>query len=340
MSSGVSTSTSTPAFCNKCLQTIVNCVPSLVFRKVKLLRGAPCIPTIVSGEYRISSTSEVLGFISCTLSVLGKGSPLVSTLITLSKCLLDGYKHCIDPYTSRKRSLKNVVSPLIEAVYTANLSVSITTEIFGSELWTGVTDSNWLTSVLRPTLDDESDSGIIISQAELIAILNTSSPNGTTAEDVMKMVQRLNNTLYGWNNGQLEPTNESNMISFSRVNELSAEINFYNDRAKSNGFNSYLDSYNSAANDIAGIDDVESESGVCAVVRIRIEQELAITREAFMAKLNIENKENSPLESVMLQIEITDVSNGEDATHQFSIGNATLSGSLTGSLHQWTLPSG
>ena len=328
-------STSTPAFCNKCVQTIVSCVPSLIFPKVQLPPGAPCIPTIASGDQSLS-VSNILGYVSCVLSVVGKASPAV----TLGKCLLDGYNNCVVPYTSRKRSLKTAISPLVEGLYATNLSDSLTAEIFGSELWIGVTDSDWLTHVLRPSLDDESDGGTIVSQTESAAILNASPPNGSNTEDVMNMLQRLNNTIYGWNNGQLEPQEGDNMISYSRVNELSAEINFYNDRAKSNGFESFLEAYNSAANEINEIEDIESESGVCAVVRIRIEQQLAVTREAFLAKLDIENKEDSSLESVTLEILITNAISGEKDTELFSIGNATLSGSLTGSSNIWSLPSG
>ena len=41
---------------------------------------------------------------------------------------------------------------------------------------------------------------------------------------------------------------------------------------------------------------------MCDVVRICIEQELAVTREAFLAKLEIENQEYSSLEQAELEI--------------------------------------
>ena len=48
------------------------------------------------------------------------------------------------------------------------------------------------------------------------------------------------------------------------------------------------------------IDNFEEE-GMCAVVRIRIEQEVALTRDAFLARLEIENMEASDLEQVQMQ---------------------------------------
>ena len=280
-------SASTPVFCNKCLQTVVSCIPSLTFGRVNLFPGAPCIPTIASGSFSIipkdSIISGVLGHISCALSFTKKFSKL-NIGVSLAKCLLDTYDNCITPYISKKRSLKATIPTVIEGLYTANLSNSLMIEIFGNDLWINIpADPDWFNYVLWPTFDDESDNGLLVSQTELVIIQNTSLPSGTTTDNVVKLVERLNNTLYGWNHGELEPTNGSNMISFNAYNDMSREINFYNDKAKENGYESYLDAYNSAVDDTNSIEDIESESGVCAVVRIRIEQELAITREAFMA---------------------------------------------------------
>ena len=84
----------------------------------------------------------------------------------------------------------------------------------------------------------------------------------------------------------------------------------------------------------------EEEEGVCAVVRIRIEQELAITREAFLARLEIENQEDMNLEQMTLEIMITDSNDGRLSTHLFAISNETLSGSLVRAGDSWTLMSG
>ena len=133
-------------------------------------------------------------------------------------------------------------------------------------------------------------------------------PNETTIEVVMTMVTRLNNTLFGWNNGQLEPNNTSfNMASYRVVQELSQAIDSYQQKAQAKGFSLCLKAYNFAANEINKIERWEDEAEVCAVVRIHVEQEIALTREAFLAKLDIENKEDLALEDVNVQITITDV---------------------------------
>ena len=85
--------------------------------------------------------------------------------------------------------------------------------------------------------------------------------------------------------------------------------------------------------------NLEDEAGVCAVVRIRIEQELAVTRVAFLAKLEIENKESSLLTQGSLEILIVDTDTGAQSTHLFAISNETLYGSLTATNGGWSLPS-
>lgn len=335
-------SATTPVFCNKCLQTVVSCIPSLSFR-VKLFPGASFIPTIVSGQ--LPSPSSVLEFIlgfakNKHLSNLGTGIGIYNTLDGIYTCLSDAYKYCISPYIG-KRSLKATIPTVIEGLYTANLSNSLLMEIFGSDpsVEPLSADPDWLKYVLYPAFDDESDQGLLISQMELLSMQNMTLPNGSTIEDIAYLIQRLNNTFYGWNHGMFEPTNNSNMVSLSTFNDLSAEINFYNDQAIKNGYDSYLDAYESAVEEVNGIEDIESESGVCAVVRIRIEQELAITREAFLARLDIENNEDSPLTQIRVEIFISDASNGINATFLFSIGDGTASGSLMTSDNGWTLSS-
>ena len=72
-----------------------------------------------------------------------------------------------------------------------------------------------------------------------------------------------------------------NMASLCRVQEFTQNIYTHNDEAISKGFLSYLDAYNFASAEFNKIDNLEEEAGVCAVVRIRIEQELAVTRVHF-----------------------------------------------------------
>ena len=211
--------------------------------------------------------------------------------------------------------------------------------MLGDEAWLFVGDRVWLSLVLQPVMDDGSEAGVLISTTELAAILAAPLSNGTTMIMVKTMIERLNNTLHGWNTGQLEPSEGLNMASFSKVEGYIQNLDAYNAMAVSKGFSSYLDAYNFASSEVNKLDQWEEEAGVCAVVRIRIEQELAVTRVAFLAKLEIENMESSSLTQGSLEIIIIDSSTGVQSTHLFAISNETLSGSLTADNEGWSLPS-
>ena len=289
-------------------------------------------PTITIGQSGTSTSTRQRGRRSLPIGINFEGRPFLTSLLG---CLCDVYSDCLAPESSnrRRRNLRESVTNLVEAMYPIHLSIALGVEVLGDEVWISVNDPRWLSAVLRPTLDDTSEAGILISSAELSNILAVPPPNGTSTTIVTRMVQRLNNTLYGWNNGQLEPVEGFDMASFNVVQELTQTIHTYNDRARDKGFSSYIDAYNFASSEVNRIDNWEEEAGVCAVVRIRIEQELAVTREAFLARLEIENQESSSLEQIEVEILITDSGTGQDATHLFAIGNGTLSGSL---LHDTT----
>ena len=160
-------------------------------------------------------------------------------------CINGVFNDCLLPRLGklRKRSLENSVNELLEAMYPILQSIGLGVEVLGDELWMSIGDSKWLSQVLQPALDDTSEAGVLISASELAAILAAPHPSGTTTEIVMKLLERLNNTINGWSSGQLEPVGGFNMASFSMVQELIQSINTYNDLAMSKGFSSYLDAY-------------------------------------------------------------------------------------------------
>lgn len=331
----------TPLSCSPCLNKLVKCaVPDpldLAFSRLRFpLSG--CIPLVIRKVNPISSVPNALMWAQCAWGNRWTGLALCAYNEGLfSACLRNTASRRRRRQNSR-RSLNNVV----EALYPIQQSMFLGAEVLGDDVWiTVVEDSEWLSSVLQPTLEDESELGVLVSPAELSTILSAALPNGTTIEIVTRMVERVNNTLFGWSSGQLEPSEGSNMASFSRVQDLAQDINTYNAMMVDRGFSSYLDAYNFYANEANQIDDLEEEVGVCAVVRIRIQQELALTREAFLARLEIDNMEDSTLQELRIEISFTDTVTGEQATHRFSISNETISGSLTAmSDESWSLPSG
>ena len=315
----------TPSFCDSCLQSVIGCLPTPNFPL------AGCIPNIIQQINPLDSISDAVSWIQCLSGNKWTG---------LAKCGYDLYFNCFSEGGNRKRrnigrSLNNVV----EGLYPILQSIDLGIEVLGDEAWLSVGDTVWLSHVLLPVMDDGSDAGVLISITELSEILAVPPPNGTTMAMVEAMIERLNNTLHGWNSGQLEPSEGYNIASLSKLQGFTQNIDAYNDIAVQKGFSSYLDAYNFASSEINKLDQWEDEAGVCAVVRIRIEQELAVTRVAFLAKLEIENKESSSLVQGSLEIIIVDSGTGVQSTHLFAISNETLSGSLTADNEGWSLPS-
>ena len=326
----------TPAFCNKCLQSVLGWIPT----PSSPLAG--CIPMIVGGG-SINGVVDVVKWLNCLVParwVRSGRNKKTKDGVDAGLCIFDVYNDCLSSGSSRckKRSLLSTVKNHLEGMYPIDLSISLAVEVLGDSLWLSVGDPQWLSQVLEPALDDESEDGVLLPATELSAILATAPPNGTTIGDVQRMVEHFNNTLSGWNSGQLEPVNGSHISSFSIVESLWNDIQTYNQIAVDKGFSSYLEAYTFTISDINQL--WEEEEGVCAVVRIRIEQELAVTREAFLARLEIENQEDSNLKQMDLEIIITDTNNGELATYRFSIANETLSGSLNRVGKAWMLTSG
>ena len=322
--------TPTVISCNECILSALSCIP-LSFP------GAPCIFAVASAMISTPSpdAATAISWVGCGLSLAGINLPAYT-------CLVGVFKDCFGVSAlgkRKKRDVEDTVRDLVEAFYPTYHTMLLGVEILGDEAWLEIEDSNWLSQVLRPTMSDESDLGTFVSHTELSTILSFPPPEGATIEMVQNMVERVNNTLYGWNNGILEPTDSMNIASYGLVQNSTQEINVFNERTKMKGFESFVDAYTFASDQYHMIENFEDEAGVCAVVRIRIEQELALTREAFLAKLEIENKEMSSLERVQVDILINDGSSGVVATHLFSISNESLSGSLRNSEVGWTLPS-
>ena len=315
----------TPAFCDSCLQSALDCLPTPKFPLVG------CIPLVLSRVYPTDSILNALSWFQCTIG---------NRWIGLALCGYDLYSNCFSEDASRKRrNIDRNLDNVVEGLYPILQSIDLGVEVLGDMAWLSVGDPEWLASVLQPAMGDDSNAGVLISITELYAILTAPLPKGTTMAMVEKLIERLNNTFHGWSSGQLESSEGYNMASFSKVQGFTQNIATYNDIAMDKGFSSYLDAYNFASSEVNKLDQWEEEAGVCAVVRIRIEQELAVTRVAFLAKLEIENKESSSLVQGSLEIIIVDSDTGEQSTHLFAIGNETLSGSLTAGNEGWSLPS-
>ena len=66
----------------------------------------------------------------------------------------------------------------------------------------------------------------------------------------------------------------------------------------------------------------KTDNGVCAKVRVQVTQDLVFTRDAFNARLELQNGETAALDNIEVRMLITRTDTGELASDAFSIGKS------------------
>ena len=315
--------------CNPCLQNFIDCLWSFT--------PFPPIGCITKGATFVLGERTLFGFLKfghCFLSYLkglGKKLDIPKLLGDCLDSIIPACRGLLPGQGSRKR--RDVRDQLIinyaMAAKPFNTLLKWKLELYGKQVWLSVDEEAWMTAAFIPTISDQSDQGQGISQQELGTIINMTPPVGVTKQDVIDFVNRWNNTVHDWISGKTEPEGDDvNRVSYSKIKKYRQEVQRSNQEAVDAGYDSFVEQYNDRAQAINKVTNWEEEEGVCAIVRVRIEQELALTREGFIAKLEIENGEISTLNKIEVTIRIKDAENGEESTTLFSIGNATLAGAI------------
>ena len=183
----------------------------------------------------------------------------------------------------------------------------------------GVNGSAWWELAIQPALADNSDGGILITQSEYTSITSLPTPQGATSTMVEQLVQRINSTLYSWDRGVLEG---EDIISHSKYTEITERIVANTVEAREAGYGSILEWYG-AGYEVFEQAEEDPDQGVCAKVRIQLQQRLAITREAFRATLVLENGESHTLTNIRVVIHIDDAITKTSSNHLFSIGESS-----------------
>jgi hypothetical protein len=177
-------------------------------------------------------------------------------------------------------------------------------------------------------IDFASDSGPRISIAEANAIVGRMPSNTISSSQIETIVNRWNRSLDYWVQGFF--TLEQLPVGFDRdfierPAWLSAETNRLDayGRSIAAGFRSP-----GHAAFVAGEEfrrTAGQQDGVCARVRIRLEQEAVLTRSAFRASIEFDNRDTSTLTGISLQLRFR-THTGTDAEEFFGVRAPELSG--------------
>ena len=284
----------------------------------------------------------------------------VSTAIKIISCvdaLISAYKdNCRKPSAKINSDLPGAspsalddialasgMAALQEQVDSLKTYIELIKNFFGDPKWLAFKEEEgeifeaWLDAFDAAT-QDASEQGSAISPAEKTQLLNTPYPSQVSPADVTAFIDRWNLSLTYWNTGILEEANvpsgqSKNFITKSQLESTWKALNSTVDANMAKGYEGLFSGIVSGFQQVKTILNGTSstpvnepeEEGVCARVRIRIDQEAVMTRSAFKAILEIDNNGTSVLEGVSVKIKIRDDQNIA-ANDRFGIKTPALTG--------------
>ena len=259
------------------------------------------------------------------MNTLQTENAVVNTLF----CVNGIYDSCKSKFARRKRrTLSYIYQTGMEFVDAANAfenQLNSFTIVYGGEIitaladgsrvrnpdaiaWLGLKDPNWNSRFVSATLNS-SEHGVFISLSEAVNMTNPLPllDNGLSVpiSNVLKFIQRWNNTFEYYAKGiytlsQLPSGYDSNFIPFDQLtsmwNQLFNSSQYHAGVSlEANMLQAAKTTYEAASHDIAG---------TCVQVRVKIDQQMAVTRIAFEGGLELDNTGATPLENISVVLQI------------------------------------
>ncbi len=223
---------------------------------------------------------------------------------------------------SRKAALASLVStpelvPLYEATQRLRAVADYEAYLLGSYGWMRLEDGElpvaaaWM-AAFEAAIDDASEGGPRVSASERIALLGMPLPAAVSGDDAANLVDRWNRSQDYWDAGILNradvPAGQSaNFIAGDVLRTLGAAAAAAFRESESAGFDSLENGVSVEIQNLKRYYETQPDSGgTCARVKLRLEQEAVLTRDAFRATLELDNNGASRLENVRVEVETRD----------------------------------
>ncbi|MCS7090002.1 MAG: putative Ig domain-containing protein [Limisphaera sp.] len=173
----------------------------------------------------------------------------------------------------------------------------------------------------------ESEQGRWLSERERSNLLTGELPPGVPEAEVRRFLGRWNRSMENWSRGiwrhaDAAPGADLDFIDSEILYGRLQAVGAYQQEAMSRGFTDPLDGLVETVRQ--RLQEAES-GGVCAKVKIRLDQEAVLSREAFRATLEIDNATGFAVDKIRVEIRLTDGA-GRDLTHLFGIRPPELRG--------------
>jgi uncharacterized membrane protein YgcG len=198
---------------------------------------------------------------------------------------------------------------------------------------------------LQGAVDESSEAGVRLSESERLLLLAEPLPEGLTSGQVEQFLDYWDNGVAYAEQGILRAADlpagwDPNFLPFQDLQDIALLAAVAYDEAQADGFVdpfaalihyrdlmiAYIGTHERPVYAVsAGATPQSGAGGVCARVRLRIEQEAVLARDAFDAHLEIINETDLGLEAIEVNLVISDES-GNDATHLFQLRQPRLSG--------------
>jgi hypothetical protein len=202
-------------------------------------------------------------------------------------------------------------------------------------------DANWLSSREPLTLQqwltafyadaqDSSDGGESITDAERAQLLALTLPSTVSTDEANEFLDRWNRTVQYWGQGILTaaqvPPGQS--TDFLDVSALQTAFNAAQTAEQFSQVNGYSDPLAETRAALVTVHNDLQQHGVCATVRLQIDQTATLSRSAFSGTLSITNGEEAgDLTNVVVNVNITDT-NGNPANGEFFVSGPTYGGAF------------
>jgi hypothetical protein len=170
-----------------------------------------------------------------------------------------------------------------------------------------------------------SEGGRPITAAERADLMSGGQPAGVPPSEITRFLDRWNRSLENYALGILRPADappgaNADFIDAIALRDHLATAGDFQQLAEDSGF---TDPINAIVETVRFRATAGEEGGVCARVKLSIDQRAVLSREAFRATLELANEEGAALENIAVKILITDAL-GNDANALFGIREPEL----------------
>jgi len=192
----------------------------------------------------------------------------------------------------------------------------------GSDATTG----DWFSRFQLAT-SETSEESRTIAESERSNLLSGVQPAGVPLTEVTRVIDRWNRTLENVALGILRPADAPPGANLDFIDTIALQqaitlLGSYQEAAEAEG---YTDPINAMVE--IGRTQLQEphDAGVCARVKIKLDQQAVLSREAFRATLDIDNGMPNALEAILVSVQVTD-GQGHDANSFFGIRPPELTG--------------